>query len=571
MTGYDLSRAVMARLRETADIVAVVGEHVTLRKSGRSHLGLCPFHGEKTPSFSVSREKGTYYCFGCKRGGDVIDFIMELERSTFVEAVESLAQRFGVELPAASPEARRRREEQDSVRSVLDVAQAFYARHLGDDRPRAFLERRGVSLETAAGFGLGFAPPDWRTLYDSLRRNHAERILVDAGLVVRGDGGRYWDRFRDRITIPIRNSRGVVIGFGARSVGDDHPKYLNSPETAVFSKSHVLFGLDRCRRAFSDRDRAVVVEGYFDCIALHLAGCEETVATLGTALTDHHARELARRVGRVVVCYDGDEAGRLAAQGAVRTLLAVNLDVGVVLLPHGEDPDDVARRGGAEAVAEMLAGALDPAAFLLGQMGRTRDERRRTLGQALEVVDACPDAVRRYHLREQLALGAGIPVDRLGTLQTHRVSARTPAPPFMPPAGETALLRALLVDLPAPRRAECLGKVPSESVQHPVTRRLLAGMSEIVSQGRALEISELTADIDERDARRVLAALEHEAPETQEENFLLITRELWERYRQHRLAELTTAITRARQSQDTHELTQLLAEKSALIRQRIEP
>jgi len=570
MTGYDLSPPVMARLREAADIVAVISEHITLRKSGRSYLGLCPFHGEKTPSFSVSREKGSFYCFGCKRGGGVIDFVMELERCTFVEAVESLAQRFGMELPAASPAARRHREERDSIQAVLDAAQAFFSRRVGDDRPRAFLERRGIGPETAARFGLGFAPSDWRALYETLRSDYAEKTLVDSGLIISGDGGRFWDRFRDRITIPIRNARGLLVGFGGRVVGDEHPKYLNSPESALFSKSHVLYGLDLCQRAFSEHNRAVVVEGYFDCIALHTAGCEETVAALGTALTEHHARELARRVSRVVVCFDGDSAGRQAALEAMRTLLAANLDIGVVLMSEGEDPDDVARRGGADAVARMLAGALDPAAFLLAQMGATRDERRQGLGQALEVVDSCPDAIRRYQLRERLALGAGIPVDRLGAVRSPQVSSRIPPPPDLPPPGECALLRALLVDLPVPRRAELLGRVVVEAVRHPVTQTLLATMHGLCAQGRPLEISEVTADIDERDARRVLAALEHEAPETQEEQFLLIMRGLWEKHRQHRLAELTTAIARARNIQNTHELAQLLAEKNRLIRERID-
>ena len=568
MSGYDLSRPVLARLREMADIVAVVGEHVTLRKAGRSYVGLCPFHGEKTPSFSVSREKGTYYCFGCKKGGDVIDFVMELERSTFVDAVESLAQRFGVDLPAASPQARRRRDEQESVRAVLESAQAFYSRQLSGDRPRAFLERRGLRVEDAGRFGLGFALAEWRGLYDTLRPHHSERVLVDSGLVIQGDDGRLWDRFRDRITIPIYSARGALVGFGARAVGDDHPKYLNSPETQLFSKSHVLFGLDRCRRAFSERDRAVVVEGYFDCIAMHLAGCEEAVATLGTALTEHHARDLARRVSRVIVCFDGDAAGRQAAQGALRVLLGVGLDVGVVLLEEGQDPDDLVRHGGQAAVSRVLSAALEPAAFLLDQMGSTRDEKRRALGQALEVVDACSDPVRRYHLREILAQGAGIPVERLGALHGPRVSARSSGGPDLPSAGETALLRALLLDLPPARRVVLLEQVPVAALHHPAARRIVEGLQALVGQQRALEISELAADIEERDVRRVLAALEFEAPETQEEQFLLITRELWERHRQVRLAELTTAIARAQHTRNTSDLAQLLAEKNALIRQR---
>src|SRR5512136_1812770 len=347
MSDYDLSRPVLDQVREAADIVAVVGEHLTLRKTGRNHVGLCPFHGEKTPSFNVSREKGTYYCFGCKRGGDVIDFVMELERVGFAEAVERLAERFGVHLPPASPEARRRKDEHDQLVEVTEAAQAVFARQVGEDRPRAFLERRGVTLELAANFGLGYAKGEWRALYDELRRRFPERVLIAAGVVVEGEAGRVWDRFRDRLTIPIRLARGRLVAFGGRALGEETPKYLNSPETSLFSKSHVLFALDRATRAFAQASRAIVVEGYFDCIAMHHNGFAETVATLGTALSEHHAKELARRVPKVVVCFDGDAAGRQAAVAAVRTLLGTALEVSVLLLPQGQDPDDAVRHEGA--------------------------------------------------------------------------------------------------------------------------------------------------------------------------------------------------------------------------------
>ncbi|MFH1176057.1 MAG: DNA primase [Acidobacteriota bacterium] len=311
MSNYDLSRAVVARVREAADIVQVVGEVLTLKKAGRNYTGLCPFHGEKTPSFSVSREKGTYYCFGCKKGGDVIDFVMEVERLTFPEAVERLAERFGVELPAASPESRRRRDEQAQLAEVIEAAQGFFAGHLSEDRPRAFLERRGMRLDFAAAFGLGYAPAAWRTLYDALQRRYGERALVEAGLAVEGEQGRLWDRFRDRVTIPIRLSRGQLVAFGGRSVGDDLPKYLNSPESALFSKGQVLFALDRAARSFAATNRAILVEGYFDCLALHQAGIEEAVATMGTTLSEHHARELARRNShRAARRHAGAKSGR---------------------------------------------------------------------------------------------------------------------------------------------------------------------------------------------------------------------------------------------------------------------
>lgn len=564
MSDWDLSRPVLARLREAADIVAVVGERVTLRRAGRNFVGLCPFHGEKTPSFSVSRDRGTFYCFGCKRGGDVIDFLVELDRLTFVEAVEILARRFGVELPLASPQALQRRREEDALLEALEAAQASFSHRLADDRPRAFLEARGVSMELAATFGLGYALPEWSALFDKLHRRFSERVLIAAGLVVEGEAGRRWDRFRDRITIPIRLARGTLVGFGGRAVGDDNPKYLNSPETSLFSKSQVLFALDRAMRGFAESKRAVVVEGYFDCLAMHGAGLTETVATLGTALTEHHARELARRVERVVVCYDGDSAGRAAAVTAVRTLLAIDLDVAVVLLPNGMDPDDLLRREGVAAMRRLLEAAMAPAEFLLENLGASREDRRRGLRAALEVADVCPDAVRRFQLREALASGCGIPVDKLGAIEAPRVVRGAPEQEPLPPPGELALLRFLLVDAPSARRCEFLSRIPLDALEHPVVRLVLERLAAAAADGQTLEISDLMSDIEEGDARRVLAALDHEAPETPENRLELLLRELCQRHRLRKLAALNEAIKQAEVKNDHEALVQLLHEWTKL-------
>jgi len=563
MSQYDLSRPVVARVREAADIVTVISETLSLKKAGRNFMGLCPFHGERTPSFSVSREKGTYYCFGCKRGGDVIDFVMELERLTFPEAVERLAERFGVELPLASPESRRRHDEQSQLAEVIEAAQAFFSRRLTDDRPRAFIERRGIGLDFAAAFGLGHAPAEWRALYDTLHRRFAEKLLIAAGVAVEGDQGRVWDRFRDRVTIPIRLPRGTLVAFGGRALGDEMPKYLNSPETPLFSKGQVLFAADRAQRVFTQSGRAIVVEGYFDCLALHQAGIEDTVATLGTALSEHHARDLARKVSRVTVCYDGDAAGRKAAVAALRTLLAVNVEVSVMLLPDQQDPDDIVRSRGREGFLELLEGALTPTEFLLGELGTTREERRRNLGQALAVINACPDAVRRALLKERLAYAAGLRLEELGEAETPRVSTAA-APALLPPPGEAAILRALLVDLAPARRSELLAGLPIDAIDHPVARRILEALAERAARGDTLEISGLTSDIEDREVRRVLAALEHEVPRTGEEHLKL--RELWEKHRQRRLAALNQEIQRAEKQGTSDQLASLLREKQQLLR-----
>lgn len=567
MSQYDLSRNVLDRVREVADIIQVIGEVVTLRKAGRNYLGLCPFHGERTPSFNVSREKGTYYCFGCKKGGDVIDFVMEVERVDFPEAVERLASRFGVELPLASPEARRQRDEGEEIAATLEAAQALFSKRLSEDRPRHFLEQRGVTLETAADFGLGYAQAEWRSLYDELHRRFADRTLIAAGLVVEGEGGRTWDRFRDRVTIPIRSQRGRIIAFGGRTLGDDPAKYINSPETPLFSKSRVLYSYDRAVRAFVDSNRAIVVEGYFDCIALQHAGFCEAVATLGTALSEHHARELARKVPEVVVCFDGDNAGRQAARAAVRTLLSVGIGVRVLLLPADTDPDDVVRREGAAGFGQRIVGALGAAAFLVDQMGETRDERRRNLLACIEIVDACPDPVRRFAMREELARAASVPVEELGALAAPRLIVGRSADPEMPPPGELALLRGVLLDVPAEHRERVLATVELSLIENPTVRLIIENLKKRVEDGGTLEISDLTSDIDDRDARRLLAALEHVAPETPEERLSLIMRELWERQRKRRLAELSNEIARAEHAEEHDQLEKLLHEWQNLLKQ----
>ena len=566
MSQYDLSRPVLEQVREAADIVAVVGEHLTLRKTGRNYVGLCPFHGEKTGSFNVSREKGTYYCFGCKRGGDVIDFVMEIERVAFAEAVERLADRFGVRLPPASPEARRRKDEQEQLADVMEAAQAVFARQLSLDRPRAFLERRGVPLEVAEEFGLGFARNEWRALYDELRKRFSERALVGAGLVVEGEGGKVWDRFRDRVTIPIRSTRGRIIAYGGRALGDDNPKYLNSPETSLFSKGHVLFALDRAMRAFAKADRAIVVEGYFDCIALHRVGLAETVATLGTALSEHHAAELARRVPKVVVCFDGDDAGRQAAVAALRTLLAAALDVSVLLLPDGQDPDDVARREGAEGFGRRVAQALPAAGFLLELMGPTRQERRRNLLRSMEVVNACPDPVRRFEMRETLARGAGVPLEELGGLEMTRTVARQAAGEELPENAELALLRSFFHDLEPAASAEHLHAFPLDGICHPGVRRVFEVLQRRLASGGSIEIAGVLSEIEDPDDRRLLAGLEVEAPQTPRERIPGLVQLVRRRADRLRSSELVVRIRAAELSGDRDALARLKAEQSALIK-----
>ena len=453
--------------------------------------------------------------------------------------------------PPSSPQARQRKDEQDQLAEVMEAAQAAFARHLSDDRPRAFLERRAVPLEVATEFGLGYAMGEWRALYDELRKRFPERTLIAAGLVVEGDEGRVWDRFRDRVTIPIRSARGRIIAYGGRALGDEKPKYLNSPETSLFSKSQVLFLLDRASRAFASADRAIVVEGYFDCIALHQAGLTETVATLGTALSEQHTRELARRVRRVVVCFDGDAAGRQAAIGALRTLLAASLDVSVLLLPEGQDPDDVVRGEGGDGFRARVAAALPPGEFLLELMGPTRQERRRNLVQSLEIVDACPDPVRRFEMRELLAHGAGVPLEELGGFGAPHAVARRSAAEELPEHAEIALLRSFLHDLEPTRSAEFIRDFPVDGICHPGVRRVIEILLRRTAGGGTVEIADVLSEIEDPVDRRLLASLEHEAPQTPPERIPSLIEIVRRRSERLKIAHLVARIREAECIGDT--------------------
>jgi len=455
MIDADLNPQVIAQVRDATDLAEVAGDHVKLKKRGRKFEGLCPFHEEKTPSFSIDPEKGLYYCFGCHQGGDSIDFVMKLDRLSFPEAVERLAHRFGVHLPPASPGARRRRQTSDRLRTILEEAQHWFTEQL--DSPagaaaRSELERRGYKKSTWREFGFGFAPDDWRQLLEHLSRRHPEGVIIEAGLAVQPDSGKNpYDRFRGRLTFPVRDSEGRLIAFGGRILGDGEPKYLNSPESPLFHKRSTLFCLDRARRAIADDAEAVVVEGYFDCLSLHLVGITHVVATLGTALTSDHARLLRRRVGadgRVVLCYDADSAGRRAAATGAKVLLEAGIAVAVVGLPAGTDPDDVVRTEGGDAMRELLAKPSSLVEFLVHDLPDERAARHRAAAELATLVGSARDPHIRDELFMELTQRVGFSADVLRDLARRMSGGRGPvrAPSARPSlaAGELMLARIIL-------------------------------------------------------------------------------------------------------------------------------
>jgi DNA primase len=367
-----------------SDIVDIVGRHVQLKKGGANFMGLCPFHGEKSPSFSVSPSKQFYHCFGCGKNGNAISFLMEHAGMTFVEAVQDLAQQYGLQVPQEdiSPQDRARaaqmREQQATLTSVLEKAGTAYIGHLKQsERAIAYFKGRGLSGEIAKRFGLGYAPEGWRSLA-SVFPDYNDPLLVESGLVITGEGdersssptgeAKRYDRFRDRVMFPIRNVKGECIGFGGRVLGDEKPKYLNSPETPVFSKGRELYGLFEARTPLREHGYALVTEGYMDVVALAQLGFANAVATLGTACTADHVHKLFRFTDSVVFSFDGDGAGRRAARKALDAALPFASDtrsVKFLFLPAEHDPDSYIRAHGQEGFAACVKQAVPLSRFMI--------------------------------------------------------------------------------------------------------------------------------------------------------------------------------------------------------------
>ena len=353
------------KVKQQADIVRVVGEYVRLKKSGQNFTGLCPFHGEKTPSFAVHPVKQIFHCFGCGKGGDVFSFVMEMEKCQFPEAVRIVAEKCGIAIPRPkerSPEERKENQQRAALVEMHREAQAFFVKQLETTAEgkaaRAYLEDRGLDAEAIARFGIGYAPSGGDALLHYLKQKYAEKLLVESGLISRDQSGRLFDRFRRRITFAIANESGKVVAFGCRALGDDLPKYLNSPETPIYSKSNVLYHMDRAKDAIRRQDFAVLVEGYMDAIAVARAGIKNVVASCGTSLAEPQIKLLGRFTKRVIVNYDPDAAGQAATERSISLLLEQDFEVRVLALPaigdKKADPGFVHPRKGRGSVHQSL-------------------------------------------------------------------------------------------------------------------------------------------------------------------------------------------------------------------------
>ncbi|SNV69246.1 DNA primase [Veillonella rodentium] len=384
------------QIKDANDIVSVISEHVALKKRGKNYWGCCPFHNEKTPSFSVAPDKGFYYCFGCHASGNAIKFLMELDHLTFVEALERLANRANIPLPEAklSPEQRARDERRKKLYEACDLAATFFHNCLTQTsmgKPGLdYLKRRGLTKETIEKFKLGFAPDGWDKLYHAFHeRGIEDSILLELNLVRKNQKGQFYDFFRNRVMFPIMDGKGRVVAFGGRVMDDSTPKYLNSPESPIFEKGKILFAFDKAYKSIRQEKQAILVEGYMDVISAHNQGVTNVVASLGTAYTKDHGHILMRQADEIVLAYDMDGAGRQAASRAIELLQNTDFKVRVLAMPDGKDPDDYVRNHGAKAFKELIAQAVKPLDYLLSE-SLIKHDTNDTEGKQAVLADVFP-------------------------------------------------------------------------------------------------------------------------------------------------------------------------------------
>ena len=457
-------------LIDRADVVEIVGRRVQLKKAGKEFKACCPFHDEKTPSFTVSPAKGFYHCFGCGVHGTALDFLMEYDHMDFIDAVESLAAIMGVEVPRS--ESTNQSRSYDTLFELMGRVTNYYENELKLNKNAVdYLKTRGVNGATAKRFHLGYAPTGWSNVLDKFGTSteSIERLLA-TGLIIRKDNGKHYDRFRDRIMFPIRDSRGRTIGFGGRVIGDEKPKYLNSPETALFHKGRELYGLYESRQALRSIERLVVVEGYMDVVGLARHGIDCAAATLGTATTDEHLNRVFRVCDEIIFSFDGDRAGKAAAWKALENALPhirEGRQIRFIFLPDGQDPDSFVQENGPDTFMEVLNNALPLSDFLIEELTsqldvKSVDGRARLAELARPLLSQIPQGVYRELLTGQLAATIGLPTHRLETLFQNNSAGRGTKStkrqtkmrhrPGLPSTGKPSIIRTaitLIVQHPA--------------------------------------------------------------------------------------------------------------------------
>ena len=508
---------IISRVRDSVDIVELISGYVSLRKTGKNHVGLCPFHSEKTPSFNVNPDKQIFHCFGCGVGGDAFKFLELQEGLNFPDAVKSLAGKAGISLPADSrsrTEDRKAGDERAALLTIVSDAAEYFRKELdgpAGSAARTYLAKRGVGDSTVKDFALGFARPEWDGLLRHLKqKGHSAGLMEKAGLVVkRSEGDGYYDRFRGRIIFPIRDISGNVIAFGGRVMDDSLPKYLNSPETPLYSKSNVLYCLDKAKEPGRRLGYFIIVEGYLDALACHQYGAKNAVATLGTALTDGHLRLMRRFARNLVLIFDPDPAGVKAALRGVDLFAASGMKVNVVSLPDGDDPDTFLNKQGYEAFASCLKKSVKFMDFVLGQVvkgGRVTsiDEKVEKAGEMLGIIAKLPSGIERDHYlkktAEALDLDEAILRQEMPkqTEKYHHAAAVVTTPALgggHRPKAEEILIHLMLKDEAIALTLK--GQINSQDFSDPLFRRVVQRVFEVLDNGGRLDTRILLIDGDE--------------------------------------------------------------------------
>ena len=497
-----------------ADVVEVIGKRIQLKKAGREFKACCPFHDEKTPSFTVSPGKGFYHCFGCGAHGTAIGFLMEYEHMSFVEAIESLANVMGVDVPRDETDRPARRY--DELFSLMVSVQTHWQNCLRDNSAAVeYLKKRGIDGATAKRFGIGFAPDSWSDTLDKFGKTpEATERLLATGLVIRKDNGKHYDRFRDRIMFPIRDARGRSIAFGGRALGDGEPKYLNSPETVLFHKGRELYGLYEARQALRNIERLVVVEGYMDVVALARHGIDFSIATLGTATTGDHLNRLFRLTENVTFSFDGDRAGQAAAWRALENALPQvreGRQIRFIFLPDGHDPDSFVNEYGSDAFIKELDNGVALSDYLIGELASqvdmtTVDGKARLAELAKPLIHKIPHGVYRELLIESLAETVGLSASKLEKMIGHE-----------PESGRTT---SILAGTAARRPRATIG-----TGRPSVVRRAISLLLNNPAAGDKLDIEKLAG------VNRPGVGLLHDLIETVQEEPNITTAGLLERWR----------------------------------------
>jgi DNA primase len=570
------------RVKQQADIVRVVGEYVRLKKTGKDFSGLCPFHHEKTPSFTVSPIKQIFYCFGCGKGGDIFNFVMEMERCEFPDALRLVAEKCGISIPKPKPSSPAERT-QSSVRATLvemhREAQTFFVNQLQGTAEgklaRAYLEDRGLDKTTMDRFGIGYAPSGGDLLLRHLKGKYAEKLLAESGLVSRDQtSSRMFDRFRRRITFPIANESGKIVAFGCRALGDDQPKYLNSPETPIYSKSNVLYHLDRAKEALRRSDFAVLVEGYMDAIAVARAGISNVVASCGTSLAEPQIKLLGRFTKRVIVNYDPDNAGQAATERSISILLEQDFEVRVLALPGKADPDKFIREQGPDAYTKLLKESPPYVDYLIArarQMDMTSAEGKlRAVNFLLPYVQKIPNRILRSEWATRIAqqLRLDEPVlraalskaasERRGVVKTQPELVGRPAKPV-----ERMLIRMLAEG--EGFRGELARQLQQGQLYLGLeTEKIFAALIAAGLSGQAVQATEIAAALEERDRRLLYEILFEETSDLTWEEAQSCVEALRHRQAEKQLADVQRSIEA---NPAAPALRNLLQKKQHLMRQ----